>query len=207
MAVDADAAAEELGEPIDEEPDIQDANEDDVDEGDTENGVDIVDKIGVRTGVRLVLLVASAIVIALAGLTTWLGFRAYESHQAQQQRQLFVQVARQAALNLTTIDYTRVDADVQRILDSATGKFRDDFQRRSQPFIDVVRQAQSKSEGAITDAGLESKQGSQAQVLVAVTVKTSNAGATEQQPRAWRMRISVQQVGDGAKVSNVEFVP
>jgi len=43
--------------------------------------------------------------------------------------------------------------------------------------------------------------------LVAVTVKTSNAGAPEQAPRAWRMRISVQKVGDEAKVSNVEFVP
>jgi Mce-associated membrane protein len=43
--------------------------------------------------------------------------------------------------------------------------------------------------------------------LVAVTVKTSNAGAPDQQPRSWRMRISVQKVGDEAKVSNVEFVP
>ncbi|WP_342743211.1 MULTISPECIES: hypothetical protein [Mycobacterium] len=43
-------------------------------------------------------------------------------------------------------------------------------------------------------------------MLVAVTVKTSTAGAAEQQPRRWRMRISVQKVGDGATVSNVEFV-
>jgi Mce-associated membrane protein len=43
--------------------------------------------------------------------------------------------------------------------------------------------------------------------LVAVTVKTSNAGAPEQAPRAWRMRISVKTVGDEAKVSDVKFVP
>jgi Mce-associated membrane protein len=40
-----------------------------------------------------------------------------------------------------------------------------------------------------------------------VTVKTANAGAAEQPPRAWRMRIQVQKVADQAKVSNVEFVP
>ena len=51
---------------------------------------------------------------------------------------LFVQVARQGALNLTTIDCQSADADVQRILDSATGTFYDDFSKRSQPFIDVV---------------------------------------------------------------------
>jgi Mce-associated membrane protein len=38
-------------------------------------------------------------------------------------------------------------------------------------------------------------------------VNTTNAGAPEQQPRSWRMRISVEKVGDDAKVSNVVFVP
>jgi Mce-associated membrane protein len=54
---------------------------------------------------------------------------------------------------LTAIDYTHVNADVQRILDSSTGRFRDDFQNRSQPFVDVVEQAQSKSEATVTAAG------------------------------------------------------
>ena len=159
--------------------------------------------------VRLATIAGLVLVLALGGLTGWLGFRAYESRKAEEQRNLFLQVGRQGALNLTTIDHQQADADVQRILDSATGTFYDDFQRRAQPFIDVVKQAQSKSVGTISEAGLESESesGDEAQVLVAVTVKTSNAGAPEQEPRAWRMRISVQKVGDEAKVANVEFVP
>jgi Mce-associated membrane protein len=156
---------------------------------------------------RLAAIAGLALVVALAGLTGWLGFRAYQSHQADVQRKLFLQVGRQGALNLTTIDWQQADKDVQRILDSATGTFYDDFQKRSQPFVDVVKQAQSKSVGSIAEAGLESESADGAQVLVAVTVKTSNAGAPEQAPRAWRMRIGVQKVGDEAKVSNVEFVP
>jgi Mce-associated membrane protein len=157
--------------------------------------------------VKLAMIVGLALVVALAGLTGWLGFRTYQSHQADEQRKLFLQVGRQGALNLTTIDFEHADADVQRILDSATGTFYDDFQKRAQPFVEVVKQAQSKSVGTIAEAGLESESDNGAQVLVAVTVKTSNAGAPEQAPRAWRMRISVQKVGDEAKVSNVEFVP
>lgn len=157
--------------------------------------------------VKLATIVGLVVVVAVAGLAGWLGFRAYQSHQAEQERQLFLQVGRQGALNLTTIDHQQVDADVQRILDSATGTFYDDFERRAQPFKEVVKQAQSKSEGTIAEAGLESEGENEAQVLVAVTVKTSNAGAPEQAPRAWRVRISVQKVGDEAKVSNVEFVP
>ncbi len=158
-------------------------------------------------GVRLAIVTGLVIVVALAGLAGWFGYRAYESHLVDQQRKVFLQVARQGALNLTTIDWNHADADVQRILDSATGTFYDDFQRRAQPFIQVVQQVQSKSEGSITEAGIESMSGDQAQVLAAVTVRTSVAGTADPNPRAWRMRITVQKVGDEAKVSNVEFVP
>jgi Mce-associated membrane protein len=156
---------------------------------------------------RLATIVGLVLVVALGGLAGWLGFRTYQSHKADEQRNLYLQVGRQGALNLTTIDWQQADANVQRILDSATGTFYDDFQKRAGPFVEVVKQAQSKSVGTIAEAGLESESDDGAQVLVAVTVKTANAGAPEQSPRAWRMRISVQKVGDEAKVSNVEFVP
>ena len=159
--------------------------------------------------IKLAAIAGTVLVVALAGLTGWLGFRTYQSHQTDEHEKLFLQVGRQGALNLTTIDFQHADADVQRILDSATGTFYDDFQKRAQPFVEVVKQAQSKSEGTIAEAGLipETITDNGADVLVAVTVKTSNAGAPEQAPRAWRMRLTVEKVGDEAKVAKVEFVP
>ncbi|MFZ1177486.1 MAG: mammalian cell entry protein [Mycobacterium sp.] len=156
---------------------------------------------------RLALVIGLVFVVALTGLVGWTGFRAYQAHQAQEQRKLFLQTGRQGALNLTTIDFREADADVQRILDGATGQLYDNFSKRSQPFIDVVLRTQSKSVGTVTEAAVESESGEQAQVLVAVTVNTSNAGAAQQEPHAWRMRLLVQKVGGVAKVSNVEFVP
>jgi Mce-associated membrane protein len=158
------------------------------------------------SGVRLALIVGLVMVLALAGVVGWLGWRAYQSHQDQVERMLFLQVGRQGAVNLTTISYTEAAAEGQRILDSSTGTFYDDFKKRSRPFVEMVKQAQSKSVGTVTEAGLESVQGDGARVLVAVAVKTSTA-AGEQEPRAWRMRIAVQKIGADAKVSNVEFVP
>ncbi|MGY4649120.1 Mce protein [Mycobacterium sp. URHB0021] len=177
---------------------------------DEDDDIDDVAAIAPRSPmshVRLATIAGLGLVVALAALTGWLGYRTYESHKADAERKLFLQVGRQGALNLTTIDWQQADADVQRILDSATGTFYDDFQKRAQPFIEIVKQAQSKSTGTIAEAGLETASDDEAQVLVAVTVKTTNAGAPDQQPRAWRMRISVEKVGDEAKVSNVEFVP
>jgi Mce-associated membrane protein len=159
-----------------------------------------------KSPVRLAVVLGVVVVVAVTALAGWLGFREYQAHQAQAQRALLVQVGRQGALNLTTIDWQHADTDIQRILDSATGTFYDDFSKRSKPFAEVVKKAQSKSAGTVVEAGIESQSGDEAQVLVAVSVKTSNAGAAEEEPRHWRMRISVKKVGDEAKVSNVEFV-
>ncbi|MDP7734720.1 mammalian cell entry protein [Mycobacterium paragordonae] len=146
-------------------------------------------------------------VVALATLTWWLGLRAQQSQQAQAQRSQFLQVARQGALNLTTIDWQHADVDVRRILDSATGEFYHDFAGRSGPFIEVLKQAKASTVGTITEAGLESQGADSAQALVEVSVQTSNAGENEPVPRLWRMRITVAKIGDQVKVSNVGFVP
>jgi Mce-associated membrane protein len=203
MAVDADPAGRELMESTTSLADDETLAASTV-ESDTSYDED-VDRPG-ASGTPLALAIGVIMVVGLAALTGWLGFRTHQTQQAEAQNSLFLQVGRQGALNLTTISYTEAEADVARILDSATGAFHDDFQKRSQPFIEVVKQAQSKTEGTVTAAGLESVNGDSAQVLVAVSVKTTNAGAPEPQPHAWRMRIDVQKVNDGVKVSNVGFV-
>ena len=98
---------------------------------------------GPRAAVRLAMLLGMAIVVVLATLVGWLGFRVHQAHQTASTAKPTLQAARQGALNLTTIDWQHADADVQRILDGATGQFHDDFAKRSQPFIDVVKQAKS----------------------------------------------------------------
>ena len=151
--------------------------------------------------------VGVATILALSGLTGWLSYQTSQAHEAQQQRNRIVELAREFAVNLTTIDYTRVEADIQRIMDSSIGHFHDDFQRRSQPFVDIVKKAQSKSRGTVTAAGLESQDGDHAQTLIAVSGMTSTSAAPQQPLRAWRMRIDVQTAGQAGKVSGVEFVP
>src|ERR1700742_4070209 len=63
------------------------------------------------------IAVEAAIIVALLGLGGWLGFRVHQDNQVQAQRNLYVQVARQTAINLTTMNYTEVDADIKRVLD------------------------------------------------------------------------------------------
>jgi Mce-associated membrane protein len=195
MAIDADAAERTLegGDDGTSEPD-RPASE----------GTDVARD---QRGIGRALAACLAIVAGLTGLSGWLGYQHYQSDRIQQRHNMFLRVARQGALNLTTISYTEAGTDVARILDSATGGFHDEFQQRSQSFIAVVNRAQSKSVGTIVEAAVESEQTDEARVLVAVNVSTSLAGTPEPQPRAWRMRVTVQRAGNDAKISRVEFVP
>jgi Mce-associated membrane protein len=221
MAEHADASPEEVSTTDVPEPVASDETSSEVPEDQTEDAGDYDEAVEVDVDddpkdvaaqakrvspVRLATVLGVVAVVASTAVAGWLGFREYQARQGQQQSELLVQVGRQGALNLTTIDWQHADKDVRRILDSATGAFHDDFAKRSQPFVEVLKKAQSKSVGTITEAGLESQAGDEAQVLVAVSVITSNAGEPEAEPRHWRMRISVKKVGDDAKVSNVAFV-
>lgn len=222
MAEHAHACAEPMNGVVDGDPDVSQAEEDSitldadeavsggVDEPTDEAGVEDIAHAGRdKHLMRLTSLTAAGIafVVVLGCLIGWLGYLRYQTVQVQAQRNEFIEAARQGALNLTTIDYATVEDDVQRILDSSIGALHEDFEQRSQPFIDVVKKVRSSSQGTVTAAGLESQEGDQAQVLVAVLVTTSTTAGPESQPRGWRMRIGVQKVGDFAKVSNVQFVP
>src|SRR5437899_10440739 len=81
--------------------------------------------------VRLAMIAGLVLVVALAGLTGWLGYRTYQSHKTDEQQKLFLSVGRQGALNLTTIDWQHADADVEPILDPATGTFYDDVPKHA----------------------------------------------------------------------------
>jgi Mce-associated membrane protein len=156
---------------------------------------------------RIALIAGLVVGVVLAGLVGWLGFRAYEAHNFDAQRNLFVHAASQGAANLLTVDYQHAEADAQRILDSATGKFYASFDRRKQSYIDDAKRTRSQLVATVTDAGLESRNGDQGVVLVAATVKSSDPAQTHQEPHFWRIRVTVRQTGDVGKVSDVVFVP
>jgi Mce-associated membrane protein len=200
------AEPEEADGDIDEAEDYDAAVEDESSED--EDDADDSEPAKRRTShLRLAAIVGAGIIVALAATVGWLGFRSHQSHQDDAQRQQFLQIGRQCALNLTTIDFQHAEGDVQRVLDSATGQFYDQFSKRKQPFIDVLKKAQSKSVGTITEAGVESESADKAQVLVAVSIKTTNLGVEDPAPRQWRMRITVEKSGSETKISNVAFVP
>lgn len=160
-----------------------------------------------RTAVRIGTFLLLAVIVVASGLAAWFGYQTFQGHKVEQRQQEFLQAGRQAAVNLTTIDFADVDGAIKRVLDSSTGDFHNEFERNAPTFADVVRRAQAKSTGTVTAAGIESLDGDTGQILVTTSVETTNAGTREPQPRLWRMRVTVEKQEDVMKVSKVGFVP
>lgn len=152
------------------------------------------------------LVFGLAVIALLGGMTAWLGFRMSADDEVQRQRAHFLEAGRASAVMLTTVKHNEVESNVKQIVDSSTGAFLEDFQKRAPSFVEIVRRTQADTDGTVAEAGLESMNGDRAEVLVAVSVKTSLAGV-DSPARLWRMRVAIQRVGRDMKLSNVKFIP
>lgn len=152
-------------------------------------------------GVGAVLVVAA---LVLTALMLW-QHRSVAAQRAADAR--FVEAARAGVTALLSIDHTRARDDVARILDLSTGNFRDDFARRADDFIETAEKSKAVTKGSISAAALESAEADTAVVLVAAASQVTNSSGAKEDPRPWRMSVTVTRDGDRVKMSDVEFVP
>jgi Mce-associated membrane protein len=158
-------------------------------------------------------LSATAKVAAIVLICVFAGFSAYmvwQDHDATDREQRaanFIAGAKQGVVNMISLDFNRAKEDVQRVLDSSTGQFRDDFQQRAKDFTAVVEQSKVVTQGTVNAAAVESMDDHSASVLVAATSRITNSAGAKDEPRAWRLRVTVTEESGQYKMSKVDFVP
>jgi Mce-associated membrane protein len=150
------------------------------------------------------VVVAICAALALTGLMIWQHHKvnAQRAHEAE-----FVTSATEGVVALLSIDYNRAKADVQKVIDHSTGSFRDDFTKGADDFVKTAEQSKAVTVGKISAAALESENGDTGVVLLAASSQVTNANGARQDPRAWRMSVTMTRDGGKLKMSNVEFVP
>ena len=165
------------------------------------------------TGARLrvsasVLLTAVTIVVicALLGASGWMAWHHHNVVKDRQQSAAFAAAARQGVINLTSLDFKRSKEDVQRIVDSATGEFKDQFEKTAEDFASVVKDTKAVAEGTVAASAVESTTKDSAVVLVLANERVTNSAGAKDEPRTFRFKVSVVRDGDQLKLSKVEFV-
>jgi Mce-associated membrane protein len=142
--------------------------------------------------------------LAASGYMIWYHHNsAVQRHRAAE----FAAAASQGVVSLTTLDFNRAQEDVQHVLDTSTGPFKDDFYTRAQDFIKTVQDSNVVTKGTVNATAVESMHDDSAVVLVAATSQITNGTGAQKEPRAWRLSVTMTREGEQLKMSKVEFVP
>lgn len=121
-------------------------------------------------------------------------------------RTAILAAARQHAVNFTTLDYRRLDRDLARVLDGATGQFRRQFKAGTADLSTLVTENQAVSKGEVLEAGIVSDDADSARVLVVADSTVTNTADPGPQKRYYRLQLDLVLRGDRWLVSDLQFV-
>ena len=155
----------------------------------------------VAAGVVGVLIVA---LLAVSGFMFWQHRNAVAEQRSAAE---YAAAARQGVVALMSLDYNRAQEDVQRIIDNSTGQFKEDFEATAEDFVKVAQSSKAVTETTVNATAVDSMTDDSAVVLVAATSRVTNEAGANQDPRNWRLSVTMNRDGDQIKMSKVEFVP
>ena len=156
------------------------------------------------------VLASCLAIIAICALLGASGFMIWKHGQADHRRQLtaeFTAAARQSVVTLMSLDFNHVQDDVKNILDNSTGDFKNDFEAQQNDFIKLAQQSKVVTESTVNAAAVDTMSDDNAVVLIAATTRVTNTAGAQQQPRSWRVAVSLTREGGQIKLAKVEFVP
>ncbi|MDN5919224.1 MAG: hypothetical protein L0I76_29710 [Pseudonocardia sp.] len=146
-----------------------------------------------------------AAVLALVFGALWLISLNSDSVTIASDRDAVLRDARQAVLNLNTLDYHNADAGLDLWIQSSTGSVRDEFEKNREAYAKLVTQQKRTTSATVSDAAVEEldERAGVARVLVGVDVTVTPEG---QEPKVTRQRIEAEmtKTPDGWKVSALD---
>lgn len=164
-------------------------------------------KRGFRLATVAAVLAVLLVVAALLGTGGYMLWQHRNADQLQHRNAEFAAAARQGVVNLMSLDYTHAKESVQRVIDDSTGKFKANFEDGSGDLIKALQDSKVMTKVTVNNAAVESMDKDSATVLVAATSQRTGPDAPkeDQQPRVWRVVVSLVREGDQVKMADVEF--
>ena len=159
-----------------------------------------------RTTALALAVLAFALAAASVGLGVTVVSHLRDRDSLAEARESALAAARQEIVNLDSLSHTTIDADLKRVIDGATGTFKDQFTRAQGDLKSLVVQRKSVSTGTVLYSGVVRADTDTASVLVAVDrlVKDSSDSAGAVAHDRWR--VDLEKHGGRWLVSNLQAV-
>jgi Mce-associated membrane protein len=158
--------------------------------------------------VTLAATLAAIVIVASLAASAYIVLQHRDASRQHQRTAEFAAAAREGVVTLTSLDFNDAKAGVQRIIGNSTGSFRDDFAKMAGDFTKVVEESKVVERGTVQAVAvdLDSMTNDSAVVLVASTSEVTNAAGAKQDPRNFKLIVTLTRDGDQLKMSKVEFV-
>jgi Mce-associated membrane protein len=154
-------------------------------------------------------IAAVVALILIVAFGTASGYMLWQSRATQRDRTLtaeFNAAARQGVVNLMTVDAADADANVKRLLDSSTGKFKDDLQSAADPLTKTLASSKVTTTVSVDSTAVESMSANDGVVLVAASTEAQDPSSKDPRPARWRISVTLTREGGQLKMSQVDFV-
>ncbi|GGK54913.1 hypothetical protein Ppa06_12520 [Planomonospora parontospora subsp. parontospora] len=157
---------------------------------------------------RVAGLVLGVLIAVLLAAALWIGGQLRDAQAAADDREAALRAAGTHAMNLLSVGYRTVDADVGRILDTSTGPARAEYVRTAEALRRTTTEEKVVQTGALRAVGLVSLSGDTARVMVVGDAVIEWEGSKNApQERFYRWTMEVTRTGGKWLVSRAELVP
>lgn len=134
-------------------------------------------RLGLRT------LPVAALLLALIGVATWLGWGRLQADSLTAARVAATRSAVAVATKMADYSYQSLSKDFAAVEQASTPAFAQTFNKQSASLVSVLQKYQAASSGQVSDAAVEKWSTSRAEILVIVSQTVKNSTTSRPSPQ------------------------
>lgn len=183
----------------DEEPEADDVVDDETDGHDGDGECDH------RRIRRLSLASSCVLLIAAVACSAPMGWQLWQRRQLDLAGREAQRTAVEYAQTLTSIDSKHVDENFTRVLNGATGEFKDMYTKSSVQLRQLLVDNKATAQGTVVDSAIQSKSANTVVVLLMVDQTVTNTALPDPRIDRSRMKITMEKVDGRWLAGKVEL--
>ena len=147
----------------------------------------------------------AAVIVALLGVSGFLGWQVWQQHQVDAAAHDAQETAVRYAQVLTSIDSNNVDQNFAEVLNGATGEFKDMYSQSSAQLRQLLVDNKATARGIVIDSAVKSASKNQVVVLMFVDQTVANKTAPDPRIDRSRVKMTMDKVDGVWRASKVEL--
>ncbi|WP_200845933.1 DUF3329 domain-containing protein [Mycolicibacterium vanbaalenii] len=153
------------------------------------------------------LVVAAVAVLIVGGFVTsgFLGWQLWQDRQVARAGEQAQAAAVEYAQVLTSIDSARVDENFDRVLDGATGEFKDMYSESSVELRQLLIDNEAAAHGVVVESAVQSESKDKVVVLLFVDQSVSNSSIPDPRIDRSRIKMTMEYVDERWRAGKVEL--